>query len=134
MFIVCKSQFYINLSDDFKIVLAEGEGDIILSSINPSIHFFPQTGLAPASVVNTENIISWAVTRCKNSLEDGGAVNMSRAGYESYKEFTAGQGEAGPAESINQASVLLTLISLQIPLLTTIEMTTMHCEMLLTLR
>ena len=41
-------------SDDFKIVLAEGEGDIILSSINPSIHFFPQTGLAPASVVNTE--------------------------------------------------------------------------------
>ena len=59
---------------------------------------------------------------------------MSRAGYESYKEFTAGQGEAGPAESINQASVLLTLISLQIPLLTTIEMTTVHCEMLLTLQ
>ena len=37
---VCKSQLYILSSDHFKIVLARGDGDIILSSINPSIHFF----------------------------------------------------------------------------------------------
>ena len=40
---VCKSQLYILSSDHFKIVLAGGDGDIILSAINPSIHFFQDT-------------------------------------------------------------------------------------------
>lgn len=57
-------------SDDFKIVLAAGAADIILSSINPSIHFFPQTGLAPVSgrdsAVNTWDV--WLRTMEYNYL------------------------------------------------------------------
>ena len=72
---VCKSQLYILSSDQFKIVLAGGDGDIILSSINPSIHFFQDTDRFGSDCMwwwwwFKWNIISRGLTCCKNPVED----------------------------------------------------------------